>query len=124
MLKEVMDILDQIGYTCKPNDQTLIAILMDKISSDIKSYTNTVEVPAEMHYDIVLAVAGELLLIRKGSGQLEIANLRFEGFMSVKEGDTTITYAEGATDEAKFSSLIKYMTDWKKKALRFRRLVW
>lgn len=124
MLQKVMEMLDQIGYTCTPKDEKLITFLTEKVESDILSYTNQSELPTQLEPDLILAVCGELLQFRKAEGTLDMGNLNFDGIKSLTEGDTSITFVESETDEAKFSKFVTYLTSWKRKALRFRRLVW
>lgn len=124
MKDEVMELLDQLGYTCTESDIEFIDVLINKVASDIKAVTNTSDVPEEMHMDHVFAVAGELLMIKKGSGKLELSALSFDGIKSITEGDTSVTYADNETDEGKFNGLIAYLTNWHQKAISFRKLVW
>lgn len=124
MTKEVMEFLDKIQCVVYPGDETLIGILIDKVGSDLRSVTNLDEIPEDLHEDYVLAVAGELLLIKKGSGQLDLSALSFDGIKQISEGDTSVTFADDETAEGKFNSLIAYLLNWQEKAKRFRRMVW
>ncbi len=121
---EVMSVLDQLGYVCLPADIDFLDLLIPKVGEDIMAALNTSAVPEEMHHDYVLAVCGDLLNIRRASGQLNLSALNFDGIKQITEGDTTIVYSENASSEMRFAELTACLEGWQKKIPRFRCLVW
>lgn len=125
MKEEIIDLLSQLGYEYNEDrDGYLIDFLIIKVKEDILAAINTVEIPEEMHQDYIMGVCGELLQIMKTSGQLDLSALTFDGIETITEGDTTIGFSETNSNEATFSKLISYLTNWQSKVPHFRRLVW
>lgn len=105
----VLKRLVSFGYTLKEDDSWLICFAMQKVENHIKNSCNTTDVPDGLFNVAVDMVCGEFLFTKKQTGQLEIADLDFDGaFTSIKEGDTQVNFG-GSSDEDKFNQMINYL---------------
>lgn len=105
----VLKRLVSFGYTLKEDDSWLICFAMQKVENHIKNSCNTTDVPDGLFNVAVDMVCGEFLFTKKQTGQLEIADLDFDGaFTSIKEGDTQVNFG-GSSDEEKFDQMINYL---------------
>lgn len=105
----VLKRLVSFGYTLKEDDSWLICFAMQKVENHIKNSCNTTDVPDELFNVAVDMVCGEFLFTKKQTGQLEIADLDFDGaFTSIKEGDTQVNFG-GSSDEEKFDQMVNYL---------------
>lgn len=102
----VLKRLVSFGYTLKEDDSWLICFAMQKVENHIKNSCNTTDVPDGLFNVAVDMVCGEFLFTKKQTGQLEIADLDFDGaFTSIKEGDTQVNFG-GSSDEEKFDQMV------------------
>lgn len=101
--------LGMLGYTAKPDDYDQIEFELNKILNYVKNYCNITEIPEILDPRITDRVCSEFLYYKKNSGSLEGFN--YEAVIkSIKEGDTTLTYAVGQgedTPENRFDSFVK-----------------
>ena len=105
----VLKRLVSFGYTLKDDDSWLICFAMQKVENHIKNSCNTTDVPDGLFNVAVDMVCGEFLFTKKQTGQLEIADLDFDGaFTSIKEGDTQVNFG-GSSDEEKFDQMVNYL---------------
>lgn len=105
----VLKRLVSFGYTLKEDDSWLICFAMQKVENHIKNSCNTTDVPDGLFNVAVDMVCGEFLFTKKQTGQLEIADLDFDGaFTSIKEGDTQVNFG-GSSDEEKFDQMLNYL---------------
>lgn len=105
----VLKRLVSFGYTLKEDDSWLICFSMQKVENHIKNSCNTTDVPDGLFNVAVDMVCGEFLFTKKQTGQLEIADLDFDGaFTSIKEGDTQVNFG-GSSDEEKFDQMVNYL---------------
>ena len=105
----VLKRLVSFGYTLKEDDSWLICFAMQKVENHIKNSCNTTDVPDGLFNVAVDMVCGEFLFTKKQTGQLEIADLDFDGaFTSIKEGDTQVNFG-GFSDEEKFDQMVNYL---------------
>lgn len=105
----VLKRLVSFGYTLKEDDSWLICFAMQKVENHIKNSCNTTDVPDGLLNVAVDMVCGEFLFTKKQTGQLEIADLDFDGaFTSIKEGDTQVNFG-GSSDEEKFDQMVNYL---------------
>ena len=105
----VLKRLVSFGYTLKEDDSWLICFAMQKVENHIKNSCNTTDVPDGLFNVAVDMVCGEFLFTKKQTGQLEIADLDFDGaFTSIKEGDTQVNFG-GSSDEEKFDQMVNYL---------------
>ena len=108
----VLKRLVSFGYTLKEDDSWLICFAMQKVENHIKNSCNTTDVPDGLFNVAVDMVCGEFLFTKKQTGQLEIADLDFDGaFTSIKEGDTQVNFG-GSSDEEKFDQMVNRKIRW------------
>ena len=105
----VLKRLVSFGYDLKEDDGFVICFAMQKVENHIKNSCNTTSVPDGLFNVAVDMVCGEFLFTKKQTGQLEIADLDFDGaFTSIKEGDTQVNFG-GSSDEEKFDQMVNYL---------------
>lgn len=105
----VIERLKQLGYTPTEADNSAIDFELNKIINYVMNYCNITIIPEILDPRIVDRACGEFLFYKKNSGSLEGFN--YDAVIkSIKEGDTTITYAVGQgedTPENRFDSFVK-----------------
>ena len=74
--------------------------------------------------EIVNRAAGQYLQLAQATGQL--TDFDFSGAVqSIKEGDTTVTFLDGATDVETFGSMAAALAQYGENQFnRYRRLIW
>jgi hypothetical protein len=106
---DVIKRLKQLGYTATANDNDHIDYELTKILNYVMNYCNITAIPAIIEPRVVDRVCSEFLFYKKNSGSLEGFN--YDAVIkSIKEGDTTLTYAVGQgedTPENRFDSFVK-----------------
>lgn len=105
----IVDRLKQLGYTAAAEDDKAIQFELTKILNYVKNYCNITNIPEILDPRIVDRVCSEFLFYKKNSGSLEGFNYDTV-IKSIKEGDTTLTYAVGQgedTPENRFDSFVK-----------------
>ena len=125
--EQVIGRLGQLGYTATIADNEAIDFELTKILNYTKNYCNITEIPEILDPRIIDRVVGEFLFYKKNSGSLEGFNYDLV-IKSIKEGDTTLTYAVGQgedTPENRFDSFIKKLErGYDKWITPYRRLRW
>ena len=109
------------------SDHDVIEFELDKIMNYVKNYCNITEIPPIVEPRMIDRVCSEFLFYRKNSGSLEGFN--YDAVIkSIKEGDTTITYAVGQgedTPENRFDAFVKSLErGFDKWITPYRRLRW
>lgn len=108
----VISRLAQLGYTTTEVDDTHIEFEMNKIINYVLNYCNlpkVEDIPQILDYRITDRICSDFLFYKKNSGSLEGFNYD-EVIKSIKEGDTTITYAVGQgedTPENRFDDFVR-----------------
>lgn len=122
----VLNRLVSFGYALKEDDSWVIGFVMQKVEAHIKNACNTTSIPDGLFFEAVDNVCGEFMFTKKQIGQLTIADLDFNGAIKqISEGDTTISFADGVSDEEKFNQLLNYlMTRGEGDFVCFRKLKW
>ena len=109
--EKVIARLKQLGYTATELDWEQIDYELDMVLNYVKNYCNRIDIPEILDYRIIDRVCGGFLYYKKNSGSLEGFN--YDAVIkSVKEGDTTITYAVGQgedTPENRFDTFVKQL---------------
>ena len=125
--EQVIDRLGQLGYTATEADNNAIDFELTKILNYTKNYCNITEIPEILDPRIIDRVVSEFLFYKKNSGSLEGFNYDLV-IKSIKEGDTTLTYAVGQgedTPENRFDAFIKKLErGYDKWITPHRRLRW
>ena len=125
--ENVIKRLKQLGYTAVEADNDQIDFELDKTLNYVKNYCNITDIPEILNPRIIDRVCGDFLFYKKNSGSLE--NFNYDAVIkSIKEGDTTITYAVGQgedTPENRFDSFVKSLErGFDKWCTPHRRLIW
>lgn len=106
---DVIERLKQLGYTATEGDYPHIDYELEKTINYVMNYCNITTIPEILDLRIVDRVCGDFLYYKKNSGSLEGFN--YDAVIkSIKEGDTTITYAVGQgedTPENRFDAFVK-----------------
>lgn len=126
--KDIIDRLDQLGYTASESDYAQIDFELTKIINYvINNFTRTPDIPEILYPRIVDRVCSDFLYYKKNSGSLKGFNYDVV-IKSIKEGDTTIQYAVGQgedTPENRFDAFIKQLErGFDKWCTPHRRLQW
>lgn len=109
--EKVIARLKQLGYTPTETDWEHIDYELEMVLNYVKNYCNRIDIPEILDNRINDKVCSTFLYYKKNSGSLEGFN--YDAVIkSVKEGDTTITYAVGQgedTPENRFDSFVKQL---------------
>ena len=125
---QIINRLKQLGYTATTADDEQIDFELNKIHNYvINNFTRTNKIPEILDPRIIDRVCSDFLYYKKNSGALEGFN--YDAVIkSIKEGDTTITYAVGQgedTPENRFDAFVKNLErGFDKWCTPHRRLVW
>ena len=126
--EKIISRLKHLGYTATESDYEAIDFELTKILNYvINNFTRTANIPETLEPRIIDRVCGEFLFYKKNSGSLEGFN--YDAVIkSIKEGDTTLTYAVGQgedTPENRFDNFVKSLErGFDKCCAPYRRLVW
>lgn len=126
--QQIVKRLKQLGYTVVDGDNDQIEFELDKITKYvINNFTRTDDIPSILDPRIIDRVCSDFLYYKKNSGSLEGFN--YDAVIkSIKEGDTTITYAVGQgedTPENRFDAFVKALErGFDKWCTPHRRLKW
>jgi hypothetical protein len=101
--------LGQLGYKVTENDYDQIDYELEKTTNYVLNFCNITTIPEILDPRIIDRVCGDFLFYKKNSGSLD--GFDYEAVIkSIKEGDTTITYAVGQgedTPENRFDAFVK-----------------
>ena len=123
----IIDRLIQLGYSPTENDYDQIDFELQKIINYVINNFTHDDVPEILDNRIIDRVCSDFLYYKKNSGSLEGFN--YDAVIkSIKEGDTTITYAVGQgedTPENRFDQFVKQLErGFDKWCTPHRRLQW
>lgn len=103
--------LKQLGYVVTSEDNDQLDFEMNTVLDYAKNYCNITEIPEILDYRIIDRICSYFLYYKKNSGSLNGFN--YDAVIkSIKEGDTTLTYAVGQgedTPENRFDSFVKQL---------------
>lgn len=106
---DIVNRLNHLGYTVTENDYDHIDFELRKTLDYVMNYCNITAIPEILDLRIIDRVCGYFLYYKKNSGSLEGFN--YDAVIkSIKEGDTTLTYAVGQgedTPENRFDTFVK-----------------
>ena len=106
----VLKRLVSFGYNLKEDDSWMICFAMQKVENRIKNSCNTTDVPDGLFHVAVDMVCGEFLFTKKQTGKLELTDLDLNGAIKqITEGDVSISFGDGSSDEDKFNSFLNYL---------------
>lgn len=108
--EQIINRLKQLGYTATEADNDQIDFELTKIRNYIiNNFTRRDKIPEILDPRIIDRVCSDFLYYKKNSGSLE--GFDYDAVIkSIKEGDTTITYAVGQgedTPENRFDAFVK-----------------
>ena len=108
--KAVLKRLASFGYRLKESDSWAVCFAIQKVENQIKNSCNTTSIPDGLFNVAVDMVCGEFLFTKKQTGQLELADLDLDGAITqIHEGDVTVQFAGGSSDEDKFNSFLNHL---------------
>ena len=124
--KAVLKRLISLGYKLQENDDWILCFAMQGVENHIKSSCNVTSIPDELSNVAVDRVCGEFLFTKKQTGQLTIEGLDLNGAIaSISEGDTSVSFVNGATDDDRFNQLVNYlMTKGEGDFVCYRKIKW
>lgn len=125
--EDIIARLKQLGYTTVEEDNDQIDFELEKTFDYVMNYCNITTIPIILNLRIIERVCADFLYYKKNSGSLDGFN--YDAVIkSIKEGDTTLTYAVGQgedTPENRFDGFVKSMERGFDKWLApYRRLRW
>jgi hypothetical protein len=96
------------------------------VNTHINNTCNTLSVPDGLFYVAVDRVCGEFLSSLKNTGKLELEDLDLDGAITqIKEGDTTVNFATGTSQDELFTAFVKYLqTEGAGDEVCYRKLKW
>ena len=125
-IEAVLNRLVSFGCCLKEEDSWAICFAIQKTESTIKNSCNTTSIPEGLFHIAVDRACGEFLFAQKQTGQLHLAELDLTGAITqISEGDTTVSFAAGASDEDKFNTLVNFlMNKGEGEFVCYRQLKW
>ena len=122
MRDKVVLLLTALGV--KDIVDALLSIALQAVEQELRNKTNQPQVPEGLESVAVYRAAGQYLSLAHATGQL--SDFDFSGAVqSIKEGDTTVTFLDGAADVETFSNAVSAMTQYGADQFnRYRRMVW
>lgn len=109
--EQVISRLKMLGYNATVEDNNQIDFELTKTTDYVKNYCNITEIPEILDYRIIDKICADFLYYKKNSGSLDGFN--YDAVIkSIKEGDTTLTYAVGQgedTAENRFDNFVKQL---------------
>ena len=101
----VLKRLVSFGYDLKEDDDWSICFATQKVENHIKNSCNTTSIPDGLFNEAVDMICGNFLFTKKSTGGLTMNDLDLSAAIKqISEGDTSITFADGASDEEKFNA--------------------
>lgn len=124
---KIVDRLAQLGYVASAADYESIDFELSEAVNYTLNYCNITNVPEIVEPRLINRVCSSFLYYKKNSGSLEGFN--YDAVIkSIKEGDTTLTYAVGQgedTPENRFDAFVKKLElGYDKWLTPHRRLRW
>ena len=122
----VLQRLISLSYKLEENDDWILCFAMQGVENHIKASCNVTSIPDELFNIAVDRVCGEFLFTKKQTGQLTIEGLDLDGAIaSISEGDTSVSFVAGASDDDRFNLLINHLkTKGDGDFVCYRRLKW
>lgn len=124
--ESVLKRLESFGYKVKIDDAWVIGFCANKVENHIRNSCNISSIPIELYEVAVDRTCAEFLLALKNTGKLELNELDLSGAITqLKEGDTTIQFANGLSEDEKFTMYLNYLlTKGEGDLVCYRKLKW
>lgn len=124
MLNDVTARLASFGYIVESADAWVLDFIITKVQEYIKGDCNVSTVPEGLYSVAVDMAAGEFLLSKKSSGQLQGFDLSAVE-KQIQEGDTNILFDVTYSPEKRLDVLINYLINYGKGSFAaYRCLKW
>lgn len=122
----VLERLQSFGVPVTEDDAFTVAFAMSVTINTVYNLYNIKELPDGLFHVVVDMTCGDYLDMMKNMNKLSIEGIDLTGAIKqIKEGDTSITFDESATDEAKLSAFIHYLLYGRKGELVcYRKMKW
>ena len=125
----IIDICNELvtlGAVPDEDDIWLLCFSIQKVEAHILNQTNQDDVPEGLLPAAVDMVCGNFIQTKYLSGKLCLDGIRFEeAVKTVTQGDTTVTFETGDSDEVKVMKLIDWLTKGKGcDLLCYRKMRW
>ncbi len=130
MYESVTERLNMFGYEIQEGDEPKIIYSIGLITENIRNFCNiNGDLPEKLKYYSVDKICGDFLKTKLMTGNLSFEDIDFDAptVQSITEGDTSVTYAVGASDSEaqKMTKFIDSLNATDKNILyRFRRFEW
>ena len=130
MYESVTERLNMFGYEIQEGDEPKIIYSIGLITENIRNFCNiNGDLPEKLKYYSVDKICGDFLKTKLMTGNLRFEDIDFNAptVQSITEGDTSVTYAVGASDSEaqKMTKFIDSLNATDKNILyRFRRFEW
>ena len=123
----VVSRLKQLGYVVDSAEMDTVEFELKTVLNYVKNYCNITDIPEILDNRIIDRVCSAFLFNQKNAGKLEGFNYEI-AIKQLKEGDTTVQYANGQGDdtpESRFDSLVKQLErGFDKWITPYRKLRW
>lgn len=125
-IEAVLNRLSFFGYTVTSSDEWLVAFCIQKVQTHINNTCNTWNLPDGLFFVAVDRVCGEFLYSLKSTGKLTLEDLDLDGAVTqIKEGDTTVQFATGTSEDEKFTTFVKFLqTEGAGDEVCYRKIKW
>jgi hypothetical protein len=126
MMEDVTQRLASFGYDVTGADAFALGFVVQKVESHILDSCGIAEIPEGLRQTAADMAAGEFLMGKKASGQLDgSAILDSEAVSSIKLGDTQVDFGEPETASRQLDSLIAFLMKGREADLvSYRRMKW
>ena len=130
MYESVTERLNMFGYEIQEGDEPKIIYSIGLITENIRNFCNiNGDLPEKLKSYSVDKICGDFLKTKLMTGNLSFEDIDFNAptVQSITEGDTSVTYAVGASDSEaqKMTKFIDSLNATDKNILyRFRRFEW
>lgn len=126
-IEAVLNRLASFGYVIKEDDSWAICFAVQKVENHIKNSCNVTSIPDGLFHIAVDKVCGEYLFTKYHTGKLDLSALDLSGgaITSITEGDTSVSFADGASDEDRFNTLVNFLINQGEgELICFRKMKW
>ncbi len=129
-IEELHELLKQCGYSNeegKKADESLLFFIVKDKKQEILNITHQKEFPSELVHIILRRAIGQFFYTKLQTNQLNLGeNIDLGGIMtSIKEGDTSVSFAQGFSDLEKLNTFIDSLLHCgEREILCFRKIKW
>ena len=111
-------------YEFTATEEMIMSFVADKSIRKVEMELNS-DIPTAFEYVLVDIVVGEFLMSQKALGTLKMNAIDYGSVVkSIQEGDTTITFADGASESQKLDVLISFLMHPEIDYADYRKIRW